>query len=174
MEITKERRTYPSVHVCSTMQENTRVVGPLQGVEIGAVVWLMGAVNEHPVLGDVSNTVGPVPGLLRPLSVCLIARVDSQSSTEVEEAAIGNGVLVVKAIVQAEDLPVQATIAVLHVPTRHLRVYHALGESQPAGLTLRGILKVALRSNHGREAPESLVIIAQAHGLIVWHEVLGG
>ena len=169
-----EEESYPAVHVGGAVQVHAGVVGPLQWVQVGAVVRLVGAINEKPVLGDVAHAVGPVPGLLRPLGVGRVPGVHGETSAEVEEAAVCDCVLVLEAAVHAEDLPVQAAVAVLLVPARHLRVHDALRERQPAGLVVGRVVEVALGGDHGREAPEGLVVVAQTEALVVRHEVLGG
>jgi hypothetical protein len=74
--------TYVVVHKSSALEENTRVVRELGLVDIGAVLsnvttivnLIRGGVEE-------TNALHPVPCLLSPVGIGLVARVSSKSGT---------------------------------------------------------------------------------------------
>lgn len=77
----------------------------------------------------------PIPSLLRPLRIQIIARISCQSAREIEETPVGNCVL---QIVTSDlvDLPPDAAVAELRVPASHLLVEDGLCEGKPGGLRL--------------------------------------
>ena len=72
-------------------------------------------------------TYFPVPDLISPVGVSLVSGVSSESGAEVEEATVGDAVLVIEPVVEREDLPFQSTVAFLGVPARGPLVEYCLG-----------------------------------------------
>lgn len=62
-----------------------------------------------------------------------------------------------------------STTLIIRPPS--LRIKHRLRKSQPAGRARGGILKVRLRSGHGRHAPEALIVIAHTLRPVARHHV---
>lgn len=90
------------------------VVGPRR-----AVCFFAGRVggHAHPVVYSAvvvkqSATVHPVVCFLCPLGVCGVLRENRQSSTQMEETAVGGGVLVRPAVQPGIDLPAHSTSAI--------------------------------------------------------------
>jgi len=88
-------KTYVVIHGGSSERPDTHVVGELDLVDICAV-----RLDVSPIVNVVlcihqPNARNPIPSLLRKASVGIITGISSKASTEVEEAAICNGVLVI-------------------------------------------------------------------------------
>jgi hypothetical protein len=79
------------VHESSALEEDTRVIRELSLVDIGTVSSDMSTVINL-ISGRVKETdaLHPVPGLLSPVGISLIASVASKSGTQVEEASVSN------------------------------------------------------------------------------------
>ena len=82
-----KRGTYVVVHVGGAEGKDAKVVGELSTVDIGAVLFDMGAVVDVVIVVHEPNTPHPVPRLLGPVGVRLVAGVARQSCAEVEETA---------------------------------------------------------------------------------------
>lgn len=79
------------IHESGALKENTRVVGELGFVDIGAILPNVATiVNLIRLRVEESNALHPVPLLLSPVEVGLVARVSSKSSTQVEETTVSN------------------------------------------------------------------------------------
>lgn len=169
--------TYVIVHKRRAQQENTRVVGELDVVELCTIEIIVRPVIDVIFIINEPHVRDPVPGLLRPVAVRVVPRVACEARPEREEAPVRDGVLVVVAVVEGEDLPLQAAAAGGRVPAGSLGVEHGLCEGEPLGLVLGGVLEVCLGSGHGCEAPETwygvsplsylLSSIQQCHTLII-------
>lgn len=144
-------------------------IGELLLVDIGAVVLDVSAVEDVVVLVDIAHAHAPVVRLLRPLRIRVVAGVAGKPRAQVEEDAVGNGVLVVVSVVGQRDLPPQAAVAVLAVPPRRLGVEHGLRQREPLRIFGGRVLEVILGGDHGRHPPEALVVVAQGRGPVGWH-----
>lgn len=168
------RNAYNIPQCGSTQHVNTSVVRPLNVVDRSAVECIVRAIVEMIRVVHQPNLAYPVPDLLSPLSVRLVARISSKTCGNVEEAAVGNGVLVVVAAVEGEDLPPQTAAASGRVPSRYIVVEHGLRERQPLGLVCGGVREVEFCGRHGSHCPEALIVISFRLGLVRWHIVLVG
>jgi len=120
------------------------------------------AVVDVVLVVDELHADHPVPGDVGPVRVGVVVGVAGQAGAQVEEAAVGDGVLVVVAVVGQRDLPAQAAAALVVVAHRAgLRVEDGLGQRQPLRVLLLGVLEVDLGRQHGAHAPEGLVVVAQ-------------
>jgi hypothetical protein len=81
------------VHGGSAQEPHAHIVRELDLVDVGAVSLNVGAVVDLVLGVDQSHTGDPVPGLLRMVGIGLVASVPSEASAKVEEAAIGDRVL---------------------------------------------------------------------------------
>jgi hypothetical protein len=85
------RPTYIVIHESSALEEDARVVRELSLVDIGTVCSDMSTViNLIGVRVKEANALDPVPGLLSPVGISLVASVASKSGTQVKEASISN------------------------------------------------------------------------------------
>lgn len=87
------------------MDEDGRVVGPLQVVLVYAAFPRIRAVPDVADGIDQAYAGGPVVRFLRPDDVRLVAGVAGEAGCELEEGTVGDGVHVVVASVLGEDLP---------------------------------------------------------------------
>jgi len=101
--------TYIVVHVCSAQGPYGHIVGELDLVDIRAVGFDMGTIVNSVVLVHQPNTPDPIPDHFDMLSVTIVASVPGETCTNIEEAAIGNGVLVIITSEVRIDLPTQST-----------------------------------------------------------------
>lgn len=102
----------------------------------------------------------PVVRPHRPLRIRRVPGVPRESRGQLEEAAVGDGVLVAVPVVEGVDLPAQAAAAGVGVPAQRLRVEYGLCEREPVRGARRRVWEVLLgRGDHG-EAPETLVVVA--------------
>jgi hypothetical protein len=146
---------------------DTRVVGPLDVVQVRAIDSRVGSVEDLVRATDQADVHRPLVRLRRPLRVSLIASVSVQPRRDIEETALRNRVLVVVAVVESENLPPETTAASLVVPSRRLAVENCLCESQPAGLIVWRIRVADFGRCHGCHAPEGLVVVAERFGLVL-------
>ena len=135
-------------------------------VKLGAIDCNVRAIEYLEAWADQVDFHHPVPHLLNPVKVRLIAGVCSQSSTNIDEAAVRDAVLVIVALVEGEDLPAQATAARLRIPPNGLAIKHCLRERQPLRLFVAWVLKLELGGAHRCHAPEGLVIVAEILGAV--------
>lgn len=108
------------VHVGGPHEEGAGVVGPLDGGWVRAVAVRFGAVVDGPCGRHELRGCPPVPRLLGPVGVRLVAGVAGQSGCELEEATVGDAVLVIVSVVEGEDLPSESTVAGGVVPASSL------------------------------------------------------
>jgi hypothetical protein len=164
--------TYVVVHEARALNKGRSYVGELGSVDIGAVVLDVSAIIDVPVLVDVADGLGPVIGLFGPEGIGAIARVTSQTSSDVEEDAVGNRVFVIVSVVGEGNLPSETAVAVDCIPPGGLRVEDGLGEGKPLRFAADRVLEVDLGSQHGRHAPEALVVIPQGRGPVRRHKTV--
>lgn len=119
------------VHVGGAHQEGAGVVGPLDQRRVRAVGGGVGAVVDGPGGAHELGGGPPVPGLSGPVGVGLVAGVAGQSGCELEEATVGDAVLVVVSFVEGEDLPPEPSVAGCGVPASGLQVEDGLSQGQP-------------------------------------------
>ena len=117
---------YIIVHDGCTEQEYSRVVGPLELVDVAAILCCMGSIIEVVIVIHHLYFLCPIERLFGPLRIAVIASIQSQTSTKVEEASIRDGILVIVSGIEGEDLPSQATVAILCVPSFGLSVENSL------------------------------------------------
>lgn len=102
----------------------------------------------------------PVPDALGPIGVSRVPGITSQTSGELKQTAVGNGVFGRVASLVRPDLPAHTTVATAGIPARNLGIEHTLGQRDPRGLT--GLFgEVELGSGHCSETPEDLVIVSE-------------
>ncbi|KAI6772186.1 hypothetical protein HG530_003144 [Fusarium avenaceum] len=122
-------------HRASAVKENTSVVGPLRLVDIVTLRGGLGAdvntVLYCKLVGDDASFDVPFPDLLGPVGVSLVACIQRQARGDVEEATVGDGVLVIETSVPLEDLPAHATTAVFIVPATDVFVEDTLNLGEP-------------------------------------------
>lgn len=114
----------------------------------------------------------PVEDLVGPIRVGLVASVDSQTGSDIEETAVGDGVFVIESGVEGEDLPSQPPVAVLVVPSAGLQVEDSLSKRQPLRLVLWWIWELLLGRRHRCHCPKPLIVVTLGLGL-VWRHVVG-
>lgn len=93
------------IHHSSTQCPYAHVVRELDAVDIRAVGFDVGTVVNPIILIDQTDASRPVPSFLRDISVGIIVGVPSKTSAKVEEASIGNGILVVVSAEERVHLP---------------------------------------------------------------------
>lgn len=119
------------VHVGGAHEEGAGVVGPLDLGRVRAVNVRVGAVVDGPCRRDELGGCPPVPRFLGPVGVGLVAGVASQSCCQLEEATVGDAVLVIVSSVEGENLPPQSSVAGRCVPPTDLQVEDGLSEGKP-------------------------------------------
>ena len=150
--------------------------------DFGAVVGSVGAIVDMPVVVvDEADIPGPVPDLLGPLEMGLVAGGASEAGRDLEEPSIANRVLVVHAVgVVGVDLPSEAAAAVSSVPAALEGVEDVLANLEPRGERLLGLGKVSLGGGEGGRAPKVEIIIAflalvlRGHIVVVRTQIGGG
>ncbi len=166
------RKSYVVVHGGRSQQENASIVGPLHFVDVATIQRSVRTIIKEVLLIHQTTGLRPIEGLLGPLCVAVVPSVQGETSAKVEEASIRDGVLVVITSIEGEDLPSQATVAVLVVPSRCLRVENPLGQLQPLGFVRWRIWELLLGSSHGCHPPKALIIIALRLGLVRCHVII--
>ena len=136
-------------------------------VQIRALNLRIRSVKDLVGAADQADLHRPLVRLGRPLSISLVASVSIQASGNIEETALRNGVLVVVAVVEWEDLPSQTTATSLVVPSACLTVEDCLCESEPTGLVIWRVWVADFGGCHGGHAPEGLIVVTQRLGLVL-------
>lgn len=90
------------VHGGGAEEEDACVVGEGHFVDLGAVILLVSAIVDVVVLVEESDAAHPFPGLRRVLGIRLVLGVQRETRANVEEAAVGDRVLVA--------VPVEVTV----------------------------------------------------------------
>ena len=83
------------VHDCRAIDENARVVGPLQRCDVLAVVGGASTVVDAVAVVDQSSGHSPVVDLLGPIGISTVASVARETSSHLEETSVRDRVLVV-------------------------------------------------------------------------------
>ncbi len=162
MVLGEEWRTNIVVHISSTQQPNSHVVRELDLVDVRAVVLNMGSIVDVVISIHQTHVLNPIPGLLRMLGIGGIVRVSRKSGTDVEEAAVRNGVLVIvssqvwvylppkSALYQpkASKFSINSPSTTQAVRSSGLRIEDSLSKRKPLGRSSRRILEVRLCSGH--------------------------
>ena len=157
-----ETLTYHIIHEGSALHQNTGIVRKLCPEDIGTVVLNVAAIPHVDLVVEKPHIFHPVPRLNRVLGIRLVARISRQPSTQVEKDTIRYRILIVISDVNTGDLPAHAATAHAIVPVRiHLGVPDRLCQRQPLWLIRGWVWEVDLGRQHGRHAPEPLVVIAQ-------------
>jgi hypothetical protein len=106
------------------------VVRPLDVVDFGAVLLFISTIKVVVVFAHQADGEFPVPDLLSIVGVSLVTSVLVETSCHVEEASIGDGILVGVTIVELEDLPPEATTTrfLVLLQVGHLRVEYTLSK----------------------------------------------
>lgn len=148
------------IHICGTHQVGAIIVCPLDVTMVLAIGGDTGRVGNMP--GRIVQQRGrraPVPDLLGPICICLIPGEPGESSGDLEQGPIGDGVLDGVAALIRVDLPSQASLAGAGIPPAHLIVVHALRQTQP-GRGVGDIRVFQLRGRECRQPPEGLIIVS--------------
>lgn len=128
--------THSIPHGRSTSHVHSSIVGPLLVVEDRAISLIRGAIKKAIVWGNEAHGQLPLPDLLGPIRVELVAEIFMKACGDVEEATIRYGILVIVSLVEKENLPPQPTSTRLLIPSILLGVEHCLGKRQPRRLPL--------------------------------------
>ena len=118
--------THVIIHICGAIKHGPGIISPLLRRRNRTILRHLRAVEDPEVLVDKHRVDHPIPSLLRPVRICLIIRVPRQPSGELEEASIRNTVLVFVPLVELENLPSEAPVAVCCVPSSGLLVEDGL------------------------------------------------
>lgn len=141
-------------------------------IKLCAIDGVIASVKEVVLRISQSDRGHPVPHPLCQFEIRVVPRINSQASSHVEEAAIRDGVLIVVAVVEGEDLPLQPAPTGGGIPTRCLGVEDSLCESEPLRLIFRRVWKDILCCRESGHSPERLVIVAFGLCLVGRHEVI--
>lgn len=110
--------------------------------------------------------MGPIVRAHGPLCIGRVARVAREPRCQLEEAPVGDRVLVAVAVVEGVDLPAQAAATRGRVPALRLGVEDGLREREPVRFVARRVGEVLLGGGNHAEAPETLVVVA-LRGVVV-------
>ena len=103
-------------------------------VEGGAVLRIICPIPHDVLRRHQADGIDPVPCFLCPIRIGGVSRIGSQTRAQLKEAAIGNRVLVIVAVVKGKDLPTKAATTCLRSPAGRLRVEDGLSKSKPLWL----------------------------------------
>ena len=125
--------THTVSHVCIRTQVGPKTCGPLNTIQRAALHVLHAVIDGGRPLGDKTGFKSPVAGLLSPFTKCIVTSIVEQTGRQMHEVAVGHRVLVVVAIVEGIDLPLQATVATRRAirPSDYLTVENVLGQLDP-------------------------------------------
>lgn len=165
--------TYQVVHVGGPANVRSVVIRPLQVTMSRALRLTSGRVGDGPdVLSEQRGGCAPVPDALRPITVRCVLGVPGQTSGELKQATVGDGVLGEVAFLPLPHLPPHAAMAAASVPAGNLGVEHTLSKRYPGGLAwLFGEVEFCCR--HGRQTPKNLVIVSEVLRVVGGHVVAG-
>lgn len=166
--------THKVIHIGCTQQVHPRIVCPLNLIIVLTTRRIIRAIPKPILRREKSNISSPLPRLIRPVRICLIARILGQSRSNIEETTIRNRVLVAKPLVPGEYLPSKPATARSRIPPHRLRVKHCLRQRKPLRLIWRRIWKIPLCRGHCCHAPECLIVVSLSHCLILGHEIRVG
>ena len=100
-----------AVHDGAAVEDGAQVLGPLDVVELRAVLGGIATIPDAVVVGDQPHGLHPCVRFLGPVGVGLVVCELGETRGELEEEAVGEGVLVVVAVVEGEDLPAKTAVA---------------------------------------------------------------
>jgi hypothetical protein len=93
--------TYVVVHKGGTLKENSGVVRELGLVDIGTVFPNMSTVvNLISLWVEEAHALDPIPRLLGPIGVCLVAGITGKSGTQIEKTTVSDTFLQVSITIQ--------------------------------------------------------------------------
>lgn len=121
--------TYIVVHVRGADEESASVISPQVVINLRAIDGVVSAIVKEVVGVSKVDVADPIPHPVSPLSVGVVTGVSGQAGGHIEEAAVRDGVLVIVAGVEREDLPPQSSGTSRGVPSQSLRVEDSLGKS---------------------------------------------
>lgn len=166
--------TYKVIHIGCTQQIHSRVVCPLNEVIILTTRRIIRTIPKPILRREESDISGPLPRLIRPVSICLVAGVLRQSRSNIKETAVRNCVLVTKPFVPGEYLPSKPAIARRGIPSHRLRIENGLRQRKPLRLIGGWIREIPFCSRHCCHTPKRLIVVSFRHCLILGHEVCVG
>ena len=159
-------------HDSRGVQHHACAVRPLHMIQLGAVLRVVCSVEDLVVRTQQANTGHPVPSLVDPVGVGLIAGVGVQASGKVKKSSIGRRVLVVVTVVEGENLPSQSSTASRRVPSNSLGVEDGGSDRDPSGSPRRRVGILVLGRGHDSKSPENLVVISFGLSLVRGHVVV--
>ena len=153
---------YVVVHNSAAVEETSSVIRPLKWCDARTVLLSLRSIIYPIFIRQKRHVTSPIIALRRPVRIRLVAGVGSQTRGELEECPRADGVLVVVALVESEDLPTETSTACRGVPTRGLFIEDSLRQGHPRvrGDERRGEREILLGGVHGRESPHGLIIVA--------------
>lgn len=134
---------------------------------VGAVCLHVGGIGNGPV-GLLQQRGGrtPIPNFLGPVEISLIAGIASQTSGQLEETTVGDGVLDHVSALVGPNLPAQTTSAGGRIPSRNLSIKYTLGQRYPGGIAF-ALREVEFGGGDGGQAPKDLIIVSEVVALVV-------
>lgn len=164
--------TYIVIHIGGTADICAIVVRPLIISMIFALVLIAGGVSNGPVrLPEQRRRRTPVPDLLRPLGICVIECIASETGRQLKQSTIGDGVFGIVTGLVGPDLPTQPAIAGRGVPARDLSVKYTLSKCYPRRFAI-ALWVVEFCSGHSGQTPEHLIIITQVVTVVGWEVIV--
>ena len=156
-----------------TVEVDTASVSEGSLVDDTAVLVGAGAVVDVIALGvDESYSSGPIPDLLRPVEVGVIACGAGHASGDLEEASVTNGVLVIQAVrVRCQNLPPKPSVTSRGIPAACQLVEDVGANLEPGRDGLVGLGEVALASRDGGRSPKEEVVVALLPVVLLGHVV---
>lgn len=159
-------------HDSRSIQHHASAVRPLHMVQLSTVLGVVCSVEDLVVRAQETNSGHPVPSLVNPVGVGLVAGVGVQTSGEVEESSVGRRVLVVVPIVEGENLPSQSSSTGRGVPSNSLRIEDGGSDRDPGRSSGRRVGILVLGRGHDSKSPEDLIIVSFRLGLVRRHVVV--
>ena len=104
------------VHDGAAVEDGAEVLGPLDVVEGATVLVGVGAVPDSEICVDHASGLHPGICLLGPIGVGLVTRVLGKTRGELEEDTVRDGVFIIVASIEGENLPAETTAAGFIVP----------------------------------------------------------
>lgn len=138
-------------------------------IELCTIQVVITAVIEVVIGVHEADGFGPIPRSVGPFRIGIVAGIDGQACSHIEEASVGDGVLVVVTVVERENLPFQSTSASLGVPSSCLGVEDCLDECKPLGTVGRRIRILVLGRRQSGHCPKCLIVISFCFGLVGRH-----
>lgn len=163
--------TYSVVHVGGAESKHAVIVRKLGLIDIGAILGdIRAVVHGICLVVDEAYALHPIPRLDHPVRVRRVAGIPVETGAQVQEATVGDAVLVIVSVIRKGDLPPQSAAARLVVPIgARLRVEDGLGQSQPLRFIGWRIRELHFRGAHGGKSPEGLVVVSQGRCYVGGH-----